>query len=234
LGVDLRRIAVDQDEVRPFARLEAADPVFGEAGIGRVAGEAAKGLLEAHPLLGAPTTRWLALQILPADRRGKAWEGIGAFDWEVGAERQPGSGLEDRGPSIGAFKPRRVEALFCHQPVAGLVGWLHRGDDAGSGHSRNVRRVDDLDMLDPPAAVAGVGLGKLFEGPDDLCIGGVADGVDSQLETHAGGFACLRAQFGVSEEAKADCVRLVCIGPLQPGPTRAQCPVRVEFDPAHA
>ena len=55
-------VAVDDDEVGPFARLERADTVLGEPGISRAAGEAGERLLEADPLLRAPAARRLALR----------------------------------------------------------------------------------------------------------------------------------------------------------------------------
>ena len=38
LRIDRGRVAVDEDEVGPFAGLQRADPVLGEAGVGRAAG----------------------------------------------------------------------------------------------------------------------------------------------------------------------------------------------------
>ena len=49
-GFDLCRVAVDDDEVGPFARLERTDPVLGEAGVSRAARVGCERLLEGQPL----------------------------------------------------------------------------------------------------------------------------------------------------------------------------------------
>src|SRR4051812_5466416 len=79
-------VAVDEDEVGHMAGLERAQPVLGEAGISAAAGEGAEGLLQRQPLLRHPAAGGLPLRILAADRRGEAWEGVGALDREIGAE----------------------------------------------------------------------------------------------------------------------------------------------------
>ncbi len=51
--------------------------------------------------------------------------------------------------------------------------WPKRGDVGG---------IDDLRMLDAPAAVAGIGAGQLLDRAEHLGVGGVADRVDRDLE----------------------------------------------------
>src|SRR5687767_3564230 len=46
LGIDRADVAVDEDEVGPFAGLEAADAVLGETRVSRAAGESAERRLE--------------------------------------------------------------------------------------------------------------------------------------------------------------------------------------------
>ena len=89
-GSTVLDVAVDEDEVGPFAGLEAADLLLGEAGIGRAAGEGGKRLLEAvsrssgiQPPGGWPFMSW---RLIAAARPGK---GLGHFDREIGAEGKP-------------------------------------------------------------------------------------------------------------------------------------------------
>ena len=181
LWVDLGRIAVDEDEVRPFARLEAADAGLGEAGVSGIARESGKRGFEADALLRPPAARRLACHVLPADCRRQAGERVRAFDREVGAEGERGPRLRNGPPGIGALEARRVEALFGHQPIAGLVGRLHRGDDPRLGDARDVGGVDHLDMLDPPAALRPPFARHLLEDGDYLFVGGVANCMDREL-----------------------------------------------------
>ena len=169
-----------------MARIERAEPVLGEAGIGRLAGEAGQRLVEGHALLGPPSARRLSRRVLPADRGGEAGEGVGRFDREIRPESEMRAGRGDRLPGVGALEPRRVQARFGHRPVAGLVGRLHRGDDPGLGDARDVGRIDHLDMLDPPAAVALEALAEVLIGRDHLRVGGIADRMDGGLETRLG------------------------------------------------
>ena len=66
-----QQILVDDDEIRPFSRLEAAQPVFGERGIGRTTGIGLPGLLASQPLLRHPSAKGLAGRIFPSDRCGE-------------------------------------------------------------------------------------------------------------------------------------------------------------------
>ena len=164
MRIDRRRIAVDQDEVGPFAGLQRTDPVLGKAGIGRAPREGIECLRESQPLGRYPAAGRLAVDVLPAHGRGQAGEGIGRFHRKIRAERQLGAALEHRLPSISAGEAVRSKALLGHQPVARLMGWLHRGDDAGRGEARDVGWINDLEMLDPPAPVAAILLGQYLVG----------------------------------------------------------------------
>src|SRR4051794_40955995 len=104
LRVDLGRIAIDYDEVGPFARLERADPVLGEAGVSRAARERVERLSERQPLRRNPPALRLPVDILPADRGGQAREGVRRFHWEVAAERELRSRLQYRLPRICTHK----------------------------------------------------------------------------------------------------------------------------------
>ena len=71
---------------------------------------------------------------------------------------------------------------------------LHRGDDVRLGDPRQVGGVDQLDMLDPEAAVAGEGrAGTLISGNDHR-IGGIADRVGRDLQAKLGGGGNLRVE----------------------------------------
>ena len=61
--------------------------------------------------------------------------------------------------------------------------------------------IDDLDMLDPPAAVARIFLAELLVGADHLRVGGIADGVDGDLEAAVAAASRLLEQLGVGLEA---------------------------------
>ena len=51
LRIDFAGIAVDNDEISPFAFIEAADPSFRESRIGGTVGEAGQRLFETYSLL---------------------------------------------------------------------------------------------------------------------------------------------------------------------------------------
>ena len=56
----------------------------------------------------------------------------------------------------------------------------------GRSEARNVGRIDDLEMLDPPAPVVAVLLRQRLVDGDDLRIGGIADRVGRDLEARRG------------------------------------------------
>jgi hypothetical protein len=109
---------------------------------------------------------------------------------------------------------------------------LHRGDDPGRGQAADVLGIGDLEMLDPPAAVAPICLGQLLIGGDDLGVGRVADRMDRDLEAAPGRFVRLVAQLAVGQELQAPRVGFVGIRLLEPSAARAQCAVAVQLDPA--
>ena len=202
-------IAVDEDEVGPFARIEAAEPVLGETGIGRAAREAGQRLVEAHPLLGPPSARRLARRILAADRGGEPGEGVGRFDREVRSEGEPrarsarSSARHRRRSSRSG--PSRASAI-----VRSLVWWvgcieamIPRGRERAE-----VGGIEHLDMLDPPAAVA---LDRSAPSSsiraDHLRVGGIADGVDRDLEPVRRRAAGVLLQLGVADQAAARACR---------------------------
>jgi hypothetical protein len=83
------------------------------------------------------------------------------------------------------------------------VGRLHRGDDPGRREARDVRRVDDLEMLDPPAPVGAILLRQLLVDRNDLRVGGIADRVGRDLEARRRGVVCKRKQLGVRMKLQA-------------------------------
>ena len=65
-----------------------------------------------------------------------------------------------------------------------------------------IGRIDDLGMLDPPAAVALVGERELLDRIEQLRVGGVADRVDRDLEAVHRGAAHQVAQGRVGQEVE--------------------------------
>src|SRR5699024_7901650 len=97
------------------------------------------------------------------------------FDRSVRAEGQRGPARTQRLPGISAGEPVRPKASFGHDPVRSLVLGLHRSNGAVLSKARNIRRIDDLRMLDAPPPVALVGSGELLDGIENHLIGLVAN-----------------------------------------------------------
>ena len=70
LRIDGADVAIDQDEIGPFADIETAELRFRKASIGRAAREAGKRLFEADALIRDPAARRLAVRILAASDAG--------------------------------------------------------------------------------------------------------------------------------------------------------------------
>ena len=64
--------------------------------------------------------------------------------------------------------------------------------------ARQVRAVDDLRMLDPPAPVRPIFAVQPFVGADDLRVGGIANGVRGDLEPACRCGVLSRPQLGVA------------------------------------
>ena len=73
---------------RQLLRLAPGDAVGGAAGVG------AEGVLDADLLVGEPAGGMLPVQRPPGHRRVDAQERVEGGDCPVGAERQPGTGIE--------------------------------------------------------------------------------------------------------------------------------------------
>ncbi len=217
-----------------MALLQRTQPVLGEAREGAAAGEGGERLLHRQPLRREPATGGLPLRILAAHRRGEAGERVRAFHRIIGAEGQRRVILQHRAPGIGTAEPVHAHPRFGHQPVGGLVGRLHRGDDRVAPEARQVRRVDDLGMLDPPAPVAFVGVRQFLDRGQQFGIGGVADRVDGDLEIVHRRPAHLVLELGVAEQGQAALPRRVAVIGLEPGAARPERAVQVELHPAHA
>ena len=91
------------------------------------------------------------------------------FDREIGPERELRAGPQHRLPRIGAFQPRRIESLLRHQPVARLVGRLHRRDDVrpadpGQGLAGQVAGKVDGDLTGPGDMAGTAGRRHLADG----------------------------------------------------------------------
>src|SRR5438045_9790928 len=67
LRIDLADVVVDDDEVGPFAGIEATAPRFRKSGIGSSAGQSVHRLVEVDPLFREPTARRLPVPVMPAD-----------------------------------------------------------------------------------------------------------------------------------------------------------------------
>ena len=110
---------------------------------------------------------------------------------------------------------------------------LHRGDDAVAGEARQIGRIDDLGMLDPPAPVAPIGGGKLLDRVEQSGIGLVADRVDRDLEIVHRRPAHQILEHGVVDQGQAALAGRVAIGLLQPGAARAERAVEIELHADH-
>ena len=136
--------------------LERAEPVLGEAGISGAAGEGGEGLLELISCCAGsqPPGGW-PLRILAADRGGEAVERVGALDREIRAEGERHAIVEHAPPGIGAAAAARAPSA--PRPSAMSLVWWTGCIEAivpCAGEARQVGRIDDLGMLDPPAPVA--------------------------------------------------------------------------------
>ncbi len=71
-------------------------------------------------------------------------------------------------------------------------------------------------MLDPPAAITGIGAGQFIYGRQHFGIGGIANGVDRDLEFVERGAAHQIAQLFRGREGEAAVARIVGIRLFQP------------------
>ncbi len=218
-----QHVAVDQQEIGHVAGLEAAQPVLREAGMGGARGEGGERLPQRELLLRAPAAGGLALRILAGNGGGEAGEGVRAFHRETDPKAR-GSRASASSPRHRRRRAIRPQPRLGHAPVRGFVRRLHRGDGAILAETRQVRRIDDLGMLDPPAAVALIGLGEFVDGVEHLRIGGVANGVDRDLEAVHGGAAHQVLQLGVAVEGEAALRRRIGIGALSHAPREPSAP----------
>ena len=111
------------------------------------------------------------------------------------------------------------------------MGRLHRGDDARRREARNVGRIGDLEMLDPPAPVAAVFFRQLLINRNDLRVRGIADGMGRDLETVRCCGVRQRQNLRVRMKLQSARVRLVGIGLLEPRPARTERAIGKQFDP---
>ena len=77
---------------------------------------------------------------------------------------------------------------------------LHRRNDRVIGEAWQVDRIDNLDMLDPPAAVASIGLGKILHSTYRVGIGSIAYRMHGRLEPVHRGSDHEVADFGAGKE----------------------------------
>ena len=135
-------------------------------------------------------------------------------------------------PGIGAFEAVGAEPLLGHQPVAGLMGRLHRGDDARRRRCAEGRRRSTIWACSiRQRRSRAVFLSQLLVGADDLRIGRIADRVGRDLEAvRRPPVSRERSNLGVGMELQPARVRLVGVGLLQPRAARAERAVGEELD----
>ena len=97
----------------------------------------------------------------------------------------------------------------------------------------NIRRIDDLRVLNPPAPVALVAIRKFSHRRQHIAIGSVTNGVHRRLEIVERGAAHQVAQLRRGEERQPLGSGLIGVWRLEARPARSQCPVEVDLDPAH-
>ena len=109
---------------------------------------------------------------------------------------------------------------------------LHRGDRAVAPEARDIDRIHDLHVFDPPAPVALVGQRHLLDRVEHFLVRGIADGMHRDLEAVERRAAHQIAQLRGREQRQAGVAGIVGVRPLQPGAARTERAVEVELHPA--
>ena len=108
--------------------------------------------------------------------------------------------------------------------------WLHRGDDAKMTEARNVRRIDDLGVFDPPAPVTAVSRCELLDRAQHCGIGFIADRMHRDLEVIERGAAHHVFKRGIAGDAQA-LGGGIAVRQLEAGPARAERAIGIQLDP---
>ena len=98
----------------------------------------------------------------------------------------------------------------------------------------NVRRIDHLRMLDPPASVAAIGLAHVLDGGEHGHVCLIANRVDGNLKLVERSAAHQVFQLRIAGNAQALGRRGIGIGRLQAGPARTQRAIDIKLHPVQA
>ena len=175
-------VAREHDHIGERAGAQHALAVLLELGIGALARVARQRLLEGLPLIGLVGVPALACQrCLDGGKR------IDRRHRPVGGKHQAGAGVAQRPPGIGPWPPPaadpRHRRLARQAHGARRMPRLHRGDHAERPEPRDVRWVDDLDMLDAmPAVAAAIGRGGRLIAIEHRAHRLITDGMHRDLE----------------------------------------------------
>ena len=96
--------------------------------------------------------------------------------------------------------------------------------------TRNVGRIDDLGVFDPPAPVTAVSRRELLDRAQHCGIGFIADRMHCDLEAIERGAAHHVFKRGIAGDAQA-LGGGIAVRQLQAGPARAECAIGVKLDP---
>ncbi len=133
-------------------------------------------------------------------------------------------------PGVGAVETGRSEARGREEEIADGVARLHGGDDAKLREAGNVRRRDDLGVLNPPAEVSGR---SLREGAvhrlQSEAVAAIADGVGGDLKSRIARLGEGGVGGGVLHQDEAAGLRAICIRFEQRRAARAESAVEIDF-----
>ena len=161
--------------------------MIGEGLVGHRRRVRVEGTIDIDDLLRCPSAGWFALLVLSACADRQTFDGRARGARPVRAEREIPSAVEDAAHPILRGCPFLAEAgdrEDGHEVIELCPQRLHVRDDPELGEASEICGIDDLGVGDHWAAIAGpVRDDRRFDGVEGLPHGGIADGVDVNLET---------------------------------------------------
>src|SRR5688500_2262524 len=153
-GIDRENIAREDDEVGELARCNRAFHLVSEFGVSRTNRVGAHRFVDGNFLLGNPALWMFAVEGATCDGGEDALHGIERGDGPVGAEGEPGAGVEQRAEGIRALAALLANALFGPATIIRGMIRLHRGDNACTTKTWDVLRAQVLRMFDAEPMIA--------------------------------------------------------------------------------